>query len=171
MESVIQFDRQSLLGNGSTNTPESMKPQEIINALSLFAPAIEVLKARGTLPMSRAVKLFKRDEAQRLVGAVVYEPDKVDADGDWASAEDIEKAAHRFMENYQAIGLMHRQSLRDVRLVESYILPCELSVEGEMVKKGSWIVVMKVYNDRVWSMIQDGTLTGVSMGGYSYARE
>ncbi|MGQ7174092.1 XkdF-like putative serine protease domain-containing protein, partial [Escherichia sp. R-CC3] len=37
------------------------------------------------------------DEEKRLVYGIVYEPDTLDAHGDFTDAETIEKAAHEFM--------------------------------------------------------------------------
>ncbi len=47
--------------------------------------------------MADFLKILKRDEAQRYTLGVVYEPDVVDTDGDFAKAEDIESASRRFM--------------------------------------------------------------------------
>lgn len=111
-----------------------------------------------------------KDAKKQIVYGVIYEPfdgTNADAHGDYASAEDIEKAAHGFMEEYQAINLMHESPLynNDVKICESFIAPTDFYVGGQMIKKGSWVMATHVVNKELWKMIEDGVLNAYSMEG------
>ena len=41
----------------------------------------------------------------------------------------------------------------------------EFRGEKQVVKKGSWVISVKVISDRLWKMVKDGELTGFSIGG------
>jgi DNA adenine methylase len=103
---------------------------------------------------------------ERYVLGVVLEPEVVDAQGDIYSAEEIRLAAHDFMENFQGLGLQHRERVNgDVRILESYILPDDSEVGGVVLKKGTWLLGLRVVSDELWQMVKDGDLTGLSIGG------
>ncbi|MCA9610234.1 MAG: DNA adenine methylase, partial [Myxococcales bacterium] len=56
---------------------------------------------------------------ERYVLGVVLEPETVDAQGDVYSADEVRKAAHRFMEEYQGLGLQHELRVNDqVKILE-----------------------------------------------------
>jgi len=118
-----------------------------------------------------SVKFLVKDDDKRLVYGIVYEPDVVDTQGDYTDSIEIEKGAHRFMEFYQDIGEAHFVTSPDIKLVESYIAPADFDItnpitkELQKVQKGSWVIVVKVYNDKVWDEVKDGKLTGFSFEG------
>jgi hypothetical protein len=107
---------------------------------------------------------------------VVFEPTsdeikKGDLQGDCMKAEDIELAAHRFMENYQTVGEMHKSVVAKAKVVESYCAPCDFTVEtsggSETVLKGSWVLAVK-WPDAEWAQIEKGEHTGYSAGGFGF---
>lgn len=108
--------------------------------------------------------LLKAEEAKKLVYGIVYEPDVVDTQGDFATAEEIEKAAHNFMENARNIDLQHNFKAGYGTLQESYIAPADFKIGETNIKKGAWVIVTKA-TDEVWESIQKGEITGYSMGG------
>lgn len=110
-----------------------------------------------------------KSEEKRLIYAVVYEPyDGTNADthGDYATADEIEKAAHSFFKQAK-VNIEHQTavSMRDVEVVESYVAPENITVNNELVKKGSWVVVMKIHSDDIWKAIKNGELNAYSMEG------
>ena len=111
------------------------------------------------------VKLLKRDEAQQIVYGVVYEPDVVDAHGDFMDAEDIEKAAHVFLKEFRNIDKQHDFTSKVGEVIESYIAPTDFELGGQTVTKGTWMMAVKVVDD-VWTGIQKGEYTGFSLAGY-----
>jgi DNA adenine methylase len=103
---------------------------------------------------------------ERFVLGVVLEPEVVDAQGDIYSAEEIRNAAHRFMEDFQGLGIQHRDRVNgDVKILESYLAPEDLVVGGTAIKKGTWLFGVRVLSDELWRMVKDGELTGFSIGG------
>lgn len=101
---------------------------------------------------------------QGLVYGVVYEPDVVDTQGDFTSAEEIEKAAHDFLPN-AVMNLHHKEDLEDVQVVESYIAPCDFSVGDQVIRKGSWVLVSRILNQTLKKEIEDGEISGYSLEG------
>jgi len=54
-------------------------------------------------------------------------------------------------------------------IIESF-LPEHDTIKGDKpLKKGSWWLMIKVTNERIWKDIEDGKLTGFSMGGTAKA--
>ncbi|PFV81792.1 hypothetical protein COL05_13155 [Bacillus sp. AFS059628] len=113
----------------------------------------------------KPVKVIKSDdEAERLVYGIVYEPDTIDAHGDFADAKTIEKAAHEFMLKYRQIDKNHDFVAGVGEVVESYIAPADMSLNGETVKKGTWILTTKA-DKETWEAIKKGEFQGYSLAG------
>lgn len=115
------------------------------------------------------VEKASKDKDQRIVYGIVYEPGVEDSQGDSATAEEIEKAAHQFMVEVQTFKVMHKGKTANVKVLESYIAPQDLTIAGTKISKGTWVLVTKVFDDKVWKAIKDGELTGYSMAGYAKA--
>ena len=160
---------------------------------------------------SRTGRILKADEAQRYTLGVVYEPGVKDSQGDWATAEEIEKACWEFNRNlgkpekqvaksvealleailkaldepgevaldvteiYEDIqkaaadlGLMHTKTDQGTgaigEIVESYITRAEMTIGTEKVAAGTWLMGT-VWSEDVWKAVQEGKITGLSMGG------
>ena len=111
--------------------------------------------------------LAKRD-AEQIVTGVVLVPNKVDAQGDIISPEAIAKASFDFAQRYGTetqIGYMHKEFDKDLRMIESYIAPSEMNLDGYNVPKGSWVMSVKVIDKDVWSRVQQNEIRGFSIGG------
>jgi len=115
--------------------------------------------------LNKSIKLFKMDTDRQIIGVVVYAPDEVDTQGDAATAEEIEKAAHKFNLGKKEFKIMHEGKSIDVDLLETYIMPTDVQFDEQKVKKGSWFVVCKINDKKVWKKIKSGELGGISMGG------
>lgn len=112
------------------------------------------------------VELKKFDNEKRLVYGVVYEPNVVDADGHEATPDVIEETAHGYLEDFSDINLMHERPLFDkVKVVESYIAPTDFNFDNQFIKKGSWVLVVKVYDDNIWEAVKGGVLNAFSLEG------
>lgn len=120
------------------------------------------------MPELTAPMVFKNDE-KRIVYGPVLVPDEPDSDGDVVTVEQIEKVAHKFVEDYGNIDLQH--SLNNVgKMIESYITPVDLEVEeGITVPKGSWMMGVKVTDDSTWQAVKNKELTGFSIMGIQSA--
>lgn len=112
----------------------------------------------------------KSDDEQKLVYGVVYEPNAIDTQGEFARAESIEKASHKFLADCRNIDLQHNFQKGFGTVVESYIAPTDFMLEKQEIKKGSWVLVTKA-NDDVWESIKKGEITGYSMAGKAIKKE
>ncbi|MBA7638345.1 hypothetical protein ES703_46000 [subsurface metagenome] len=114
-------------------------------------------------------KIVKVEKKKQIVGGIVYEPDEVDTQGDYTDIAEIEKAMHRFMEKYATntnrIRINHKGKKYFFPVLECF-QPESDTVKGDQpLKKGSWWIQIKILNKEIWKQIEDGTLTGFSMGG------
>ena len=113
------------------------------------------------------VPVLKAKADEHIVYGIVYQPDEEDSQGDEANAEEIRKAAYQFMEEVQTFKLMHKGSNVRVRILENYIAPVDFEIEGKSVKKGTWVLVTRILDKKIWKAIKKGKLTGYSMAGYA----
>jgi hypothetical protein len=111
------------------------------------------------------VPILKAEE--RFVYGIVLEPETLDAQSDIYGAEEVRKAAHLYMEEFGHIKLMHDGAFIDtkVKILESFIAPVAFQVDGQHVKKGSWVLAVRVLDDQLWEAVKSGALTGFSIGG------
>jgi hypothetical protein len=117
------------------------------------------------IALEKRIPLLKTDEERYVLG-IVLEPETVDAQDDIDSAAEVRDAAHRFMEQYQNIGLMHRDLVNGrVKILESYLAPAAFTLDGTQLRKGTWLLAVRVLDDELWAQIKSGELTGLSIGG------
>lgn len=106
--------------------------------------------------------ILKVDEYRRLVSGPVLVPGEPDADGDVVTPEQVEEVAHRFLEDYQNVDIMHR--FRNVaRPVESYVLDEPRQINGVDLPAGTWMMTSRITDDDVWDGILSGRYTGYSI--------
>ncbi|MGV9142081.1 MAG: XkdF-like putative serine protease domain-containing protein [Promethearchaeota archaeon] len=110
-------------------------------------------------------EVSKSDEKQFVLGKVLI-PDKVDSQKDILRKEEIEKAAWRFMRNSHAVGYRHTDYAPNSYIVESYIAPVDMEINENKIKKGTWMLGVKVENDELWKEIKNNKLSAFSIGGY-----
>ena len=116
--------------------------------------------------------IVMKDDVQKIVFAAVLVPGEPDYDFDKGekilTKEEVERVAHKWMEDYRNIDVMHNLNNSAVP-IETYLLPMEWEVEayGEKMKlpMGTWIMGAKVKEDEVWKKIDSGELTGFSVMG------
>lgn len=111
-------------------------------------------------------KIVKAEK--RLVTGIVLQPDVVDAQGDIIRAEVIMDAAHNFLSKFNLVtkmGLQHKHTTPNVKLVESYIAPIDMKIGKKLISKGTWLITVKVLDDQIWAAVTAGKITGFSIGG------
>jgi DNA adenine methylase len=70
------------------------------------------------------------------------------------------------MEKFGGLGLMHRPIINgQARILETWIAPCDLDLNGTTVKKGTWLLAVRVIDDELWDAVKAGKFTGFSIGG------
>lgn len=145
--------------------PEAMMDEEEY-AKSMRSVLTVTKNDAGESRWNLDIKFSKLDDDKRLVCGIVYEPDVVDTQGDSASPAEIEKAAHNFMLESATIGIMHKEDAKDrAGIVESFIAPMNMRLGNQMIRKGSWVIIVKVRDDELWKDIKSGKITGFSMAG------
>lgn len=111
-------------------------------------------------------RILKADAESHFVTGIVYEPMVEDSQGNYMTEEEITKAAYWFAKNGNKVDLQHCfQKFEGAAVVESYVAKCDMEIEGETIKKGTWLMTMEISDSAVWDSIQKGDITGFSMGG------
>lgn len=111
------------------------------------------------------IPILKLDEEKKIVIGVVLEPDTEDSQGDIMTEEEIEKTAHFFLTKSRTIGERHRKKAQ-AEVVESYIAPSPMILNNQAIKKGSWIIAVKILDDSVWEKVKNGFYNSFSVGGF-----
>lgn len=113
--------------------------------------------------ITRVVDFKKRADAKQIVFGEVYVPNDRDTDGNWMSADTIEKMAHAFLHEarMQQIDRNHTGARDKGEVVESFIAR---KGDPDFVE-GAWVVGVHVTDGEVWAQIEKGELTGFSLEG------
>lgn len=124
-------------------------------------------------------RIVKADTPRQIAYGVVLEPRTAadpDTQGDWYTAEDIEAAAHSFMEAVAkgegGADLMHQDEGSGPLIgfpVESFIAPVDFAWGAgdrmEVVKAGSWVMGIRYPDPAIWDQVQKGELGAFSVWG------
>lgn len=112
------------------------------------------------------IAIRKFDEVQGIVYGVVYAPDQVDSQGDFAKAGEIRNAAYKFMKNkyIPQIDKEHDGQVKPAFVAESWIVK-----SGDPLfpteSPGAWAVGIKLEDPDLISAVQKGEIAGLSMAG------
>ena len=129
---------------------------------------VKSLEANKTT--SHICPIIKADDEKRLVFGVVLEPHTVDLQGDVLDLDTIEKAAYNYLVSSRVVGDGHSQQAK-AEVVESYLAPADMELGGQSISKGSWVMVVHVSDDELWSAVKSGDYTGFSIGGTGARKE
>lgn len=149
-------------------------PRELVNAKITHVSYVDkaanqkqffFMKSEKQPDFQKEVKVIAKEaDEQKLVYGIVYEPDTVDAHRDFMTAAEIEKAAHGFLKDAREIDKQHDFKGGVGEVVESYVAPADFEMNGESIKKGSWVLVTKASKE-VWEQIKKVEIIGYSMAG------
>ena len=155
--------------NGHGTAWENELPQSI-----RLAVKVELAEIMSQAPkITRNVEFIKKADALKrgLVYGLVYEPLVKDTHEDFATAEEIESAAHAYLPAAM-LNVEHKneETLKstDSVVVESYIAPCDFQIDDDVVKKGSWVLVTKIFSKELLEDVRSGKITGYSMEGTAF---
>lgn len=118
-------------------------------------------------------KIVLKAEAERYILGKVLVPDDVDSQGDVYSEEEVRKAAHWWMENSSMFANRHTfqggqlVAKEDMVVLENYIMPADCVLEGNPIKKGTWMCAARVASDELWEQVASGALNAFSIGALS----
>jgi len=121
------------------------------------------------------VKLHKT-ERQGIFTGIVLEPDLPDAHEDTFSRAEIERTCHDFMRDYAmskaecSPDVEHTGRDAAADLLENFIAPQDMTIDGEHVSAGSWVQTWLVNDPLTKSEIEEQKLTGLSLEGTGYRR-
>lgn len=102
---------------------------------------------------------------------VVYEPNTVDAHGQWMSEETLADACENFNKNLKdgvvQPNLFHAQNTELFSIEDSWIqkeLDVVVEETGERIKAGTWVCKLKYHSEDLWQLKKAGIVGGVSIG-------
>ena len=159
------------------------KAYEITDAKITFVSLVDRAANRKTFLLTKQTdgsatfqtcgRIVRKDAETHYVTGIVYEPMAEDTHGNYMTEAEIEKAAHWFAKNGNMVDLQHSfEPLDGASVVESWIAKADFEIEGQTVRKGTWLMTVEVSDEAVWSGIEKGNITGFSMGGIgTYSEE
>lgn len=111
--------------------------------------------------MSREL-VFKKQPLKQIVVGEVYAPQRPDSDGEFMTAETIEKMAYNFLRNNRngQIDMEHNNKVvKGASVVESFI-----AREGDPdFIPGSWVIAVHIPDPEVWALVEKGEINGFSL--------
>lgn len=99
---------------------------------------------------------------------VVLEPNVVDLHSDTYDENEVRKACHNFNTFCEKAYIDHKQETEDMRFLESYIAPDDMSINGVNVVKGTWLAVCE-FSPELWEEVKADPKVGLSIGCYAKA--
>lgn len=138
-----------------------------VNFISLVkSPANEKSLVLKSDEKPTIFEIKKTDEEQMRAYGIVYAPDQTDAQGDYADAETILKAANDFMLSgrNQSVDKNHDFVESGAYVAESWIVK-ENDPVFQDEKPGAWAVGIQIEDDRTWASLKKGELSGLSLAG------
>ncbi|RAZ54553.1 XkdF-like putative serine protease domain-containing protein [Campylobacter hyointestinalis] len=124
-----------------------------------------IYKSGGTPNLEKEIKIVKSSD-EGMVYAVVYSPDEIDTQGEFADANTIKKAAYGFMKSGFTKNI---DKEHDFKSVDAYVAESWLIRKGDPLflneKEGSWAVGIKLESDELKAAVKSGEIAGISMAG------
>jgi len=152
-----------------------------IDCISLVsAPAIEIdfvyfNKQRKNLTMSKIDKYSREIISPALVpdkNIFRFDPNTESEYYVYFSKETVKKASEMYLRynNHHKATYQHEERVSGVLTTESWIIEDpeqdKSNLYGYKLKKGTWMVKMKIENDEIWEKVLEGELKGISIEGY-----
>lgn len=101
---------------------------------------------------------------------VVLEPDVVDFHGDTISEQEVRKACHNFNKSLAQANLFHLINTEGFSVVESYVTPVDMELNGQIIKSGTWMANLQ-FTELLWEDVKAGKFSGVSIGAMGYKED
>lgn len=118
------------------------------------------------------IKLLKTNDTHKTISFCILTPDNEDRNWDVINSDEIIKTAHDFWANMKDkfLNIDHKKDThidkKDYSFVENFIAPNDIIVWNNIVKKGSWYVWIKFFNDELYNSFKLWEFVWVSMEGY-----
>ncbi|MGE4399391.1 MAG: XkdF-like putative serine protease domain-containing protein [Campylobacterales bacterium] len=119
----------------------------------------------------KEVSLVKYDDKKGIVYGIVYAPNDIDTQDEFATADEIEKAAFGFMKSLNAknVDKNHDFENKDAFVAESWIVKSGDALFPNDV--GAWAVGIKLESDELKQAVAKGEIGGLSMAGTAVKEE
>ena len=143
---------------------------EIERKLSRMAKTVQKAVITDVMPVQTKIEevpIFKTDEERQIVYGVVMEPFVYDTDKNWSTPDEIEKAAHHFMEWWREHDTEHTKESIDAVPVESWVSPVDMTVNDQPVAKGSWVMGVHIRDEEQWDKVKAGEYAGFSIEAFA----
>lgn len=115
---------------------------------------------------TKDLKIVKKDNEKGIIYGIVYSPDEIDLQGEFASKEDIEKAAYGFM---QELCLKNVDKEHNFKALDAFVCESWLVRKNDPIfsneKEGSWAVGIKLLSDELKEAVKKGEINSLSMAG------
>lgn len=112
------------------------------------------------------VSVLKANDEKKLIYGIALKPDVPDAHDDIISNEEIQKSAHDYLMFRRNTGIQHEEEAQAL-ICESYITPLDMTIDNKTIKKGTWIICMKIFDNDLWLKVKQGDYKAFSVGGYA----
>lgn len=118
----------------------------------------------------KTIVLAKTDKVKKMVYGIVYAPGEEDSQGDFSTAEEIEKASQLFMKSMriQNIDKQHNMEVQKAFVAENWIVRKGDEYFNEV---GAWAVGIKIEDEELWKACESGEIGGLSLFGYAETEE
>ncbi len=141
-------------------------PWERDDSTSVSVPSAPV----AFLPTTCRVSKAEGEEEEFFVLGEVLVPEEVDTQKDIYNEVEVRKACHVYMEEFGNLGDMHKRLMNEgMRILEIYLAPVSFRMGKRKIKKGTWLMGIRVLDKAHWLMIKSGKRTGFSIGGSAVA--
>lgn len=115
-----------------------------------------------TQHFQKTVQIKAVDEDERTATGAVLVPNALDHQHDFLRPGAVE----RFHNGDVDTGVMHSAFPEDAATLErSEVIDAPETVGGEEFEAGTWIATRRYEDDDLWQLVDDGVLTGFSIGG------
>lgn len=109
------------------------------------------------------------EERRHLLGPVMI-PNRWDQHGDGFSVNEVQYSCHFYNKNHFGnCDINHALDVDCCRIIESYILPTDATINDVQLPAGTWMAVMEVdkthTGDVVWEWLKEGSVQGFSPQG------
>jgi len=130
------------------------------------------LNSEDDVPKLNAKIVKSVDEEKRLATFLVLEPQDDDyttndLHADWYDAETVEQSCHNFNRYCRKANLLHLMDTSAYEFVESYITKSDMVLNGQYIKKGSWLATIyadeSALGEEIWQGIKSGYFNGLSI--------
>lgn len=117
------------------------------------------------------VALVKYDDKKGIVYGIVYAPNEMDTQNEFATADEIEKAAFGFMKSLNAknVDKNHDFENKDAFVAETWIVKSGDALFPNDV--GAWAVGIKLESEELKKSVASGEIGGLSMAGTATKEE